>query len=202
VQSAKGYVAQTERELMNIPKLVAYSMALASVSGLAPMTASADLNVPALSCQAPFLDQAEPMRWHEHYLMNPANNRGTWIVCPLPIESDIMNNTFVIGAFGNFIPGTVTIPPGEFPSCYVNIIDINNQHLEGYINNPGQRKIYSVLLQTQNPVNTLWSVASAISVQNVVNTIGQSCTNPADCWGVSINCYLPSGYALNMASQW
>jgi hypothetical protein len=195
-------VGYTKEKKMKTIVTFACGLSIASVIGLSPMTANADLNVPALACQAPFLAQAEPMRWHEHYLMNPANNRGTWVVCPLPIESDAMANTFVIGAFGNFIPGTVTIPPGEFPSCYVNIIDLNNQHLVGFINNPGQRKIYTALLQTQNPRNTLWSVASALSVQNVVNTIGQSCNNPADCWGVSINCYLPSGYALNMASQW
>jgi hypothetical protein len=167
-----------------------------------PGVASADLNVPALACQAPYLDQAEPMRWHEHYLMNPPGNRGTWVVCPLPIETDNMNTTFMIGAFGNFVPGTQTIPPGEFPSCYVNIIDLTNQHLDPFINNPGQARTYRKLLATQNPQNTLWSVQSPLSMQEVVNAIGQTCPSPADCWGVSINCYLPTGYALNMASQW
>jgi hypothetical protein len=184
---------------------VAYVIGLASAVGavaFAPSVAVADLNQPALACQAPFLDQAEPMRWHEHYLMNPPTNRGTWVVCPLPIESDNMTATFRIGAFGNFLPGNVTVPPGEFPTCIVNIIDITNQHLAGYINNPGQKRIYQAVLATQNPQNTLWSAASPISIANVVAAIGQTCQNPADCWGVSLNCYLPTGYALNMVSQW
>lgn len=176
---------------------VATSLAVASF-GLTPGVATADLNVPALACQAPFLYQAEPMRWHEHYLMNPPGNQGTWVVCPLPIETLNMNNTFTIGAFGNFISGQ----SNESPYCYLNIIDITNQHLQGFLENPGQMKIYQRLLSTQNPINTLWRVVSTVTVQEVVNRIGQSCTNPADCWGVSLNCYLPTGHGLNMVSQW
>lgn len=189
--------------MKKIAQHVAYVIGLASAVGaavLAPSVAVADLNQPALACQAPYLDQAEPMRWHEHYLMNPPTNRGTWVVCPLPIESNNMTATFRIGAFGNFLPGNVTVPPGEFPRCYVNIVDLQNQDLTPYISNPGQRRIYTALLATQNPVNTLWWSASALSVQAVANAIGQTCG--PDCWGVSVNCYLPTGYALGMVSQY
>jgi hypothetical protein len=201
------FVAQVNAEenaMKKIAQHVAYAIGLASAVGavaLAPSVAVADLNQPALACQAPFLDQADPMRWHEHYLMNPATNRGTWVVCPLPIETDNMNATFWIGAYGNFLPGNVTVPPGEFPVCLVNIIDLANQDLAGYINNPGQRRIYTAMLATQNPVNTLWAAESPLSVQNVINAMGGR-TNGPDFWGVSVNCYLPTGYALNMVSQY
>jgi hypothetical protein len=179
-----------------------WSIAAASMcaisAALMPNIVVADLNVPALACQAPYLDQAEPMRWHEHYLMNPPDNRGTWVVCPLPIETNNMNATFMLGAFGNYIIGHT--PEQAF--CYLNVIDLANQHLEGFIPNPGQKKIYTRLLDTRNPQNTLWSVQSRVTMQEVVNAIGQTCQNAADCWGVSLNCYLPSGYGLNMVSQW
>jgi hypothetical protein len=174
------------------------AVALSVPALILPRIAVGDLNVPALACQAPFLYQAEGLRWHEHYLMNPTNNQGTWVVCPLPIESDNMTTQFVIGAFGNFLAGA----SNESPFCYLNIIDLQNQHLQGFIENPGQRKIYTRLLQTQNPVNTLWWVATQVSTADIVAAIGQSCVNAADCWGVSVNCYLPVGHGLNMVSQY
>jgi hypothetical protein len=40
------------------------------------------------SCVAPFLFQAERMRWHEHFLMNPPEGERTWAICPINMYID------------------------------------------------------------------------------------------------------------------
>lgn len=185
--------------IFSVSAITAFAVMTTGAALMVPNSASGDLNVPALACQAPFLDQAEPMRWHEHFLMNPPGNRTTWVVCPLPVETDVMNNTFTVGAFGNFIPNAAG---SEAPLCYVNIIDITNQHIQEFWENPGQMKVYQRLLDTQNPINTIWSVASNLSVAEINARLNSPCANPPDCWGVSLNCKLPPGYGLNMVSQW
>jgi hypothetical protein len=174
--------------------------ALCWISVLGTTTALADVNIPALSCQAPFLNQAETMRWHEHYLLNPLDNQDTWVVCPVAYETNDIKDPFIIGVYGNKSPAA-----DGFHVCYLNIVDIGNQDIPGFIDNPGQRYIYSKQITTQNPINTLWWSASSVTFQEVLNGLGggsNTCwsSNPADCWGITVNCKVPVGHAVGMVS--
>lgn len=115
--------------------------------------AVADYNIGALACQAPYLDQAEFLRWHEHYVINPVGSQTTWVVCPIAYDSIKLPQQFQVGAFGNStVPGTNAL-------CYANVIDLRNQHIPtfDFLNNPGQNMTFQRIMSTQNPSNTLWS---------------------------------------------
>jgi hypothetical protein len=169
---------------------------IAGVFSMSPWSvqdAVADLNVPALTCQAPFLSQAGPMRWHESYVWNPAGNVGTWLVCPMPIETANLAVSFWVGAWGNFQIGVTN----ESPFCMLQITDIENQHIAQYLPNPGQKKIYSEMLDTRNPVNTIWSAATQFQTAEVTQELG---SRGPEYWSVSLACYIPSGHGLNVTS--
>jgi hypothetical protein len=175
-----------------------------NLTAVAP--AVADINIGALACQAPYLDQAEGLRWHEHYVINPTNGVTTWVVCPIAFETQQLPNQFQVGAFGNStVPGTNAL-------CYANIVDLRNQHIPtfSFLNNPGQDMTGQWLMSTKNPSNTLWSSWVTLT-QAVVNGSHmpppQTPVDPTQSqgpayWSMTINCQLKPGQALNMVSLW
>jgi hypothetical protein len=175
-----------------------------NLTAVAP--AVADINIGALACQAPYLDQAEGLRWHEHYVINPTNGVTTWVVCPIAFETQQLPNQFQVGAFGNStIPGTNAL-------CYANIVDLRNQHIPtfNFLNNPGQDMTGQWLMSTKNPSNTLWSSWVTLT-QAAVNASHmpppQTPVDPTQSqgpayWSMTINCQLKPGQALNMVSLW
>lgn len=139
-----------------------FAALLAAVS-LSPVhVALADLNVPGLACQAPYLDQAFPMRWHEHYLYNPEANEGTWVVCPVAFETTELPNPFIVSVFGVFTQGA-----RGFPVCYMNVVSLRNQHLNGVLENPGQRHIYTEQLTNRTPFGQQWAADSIVDYATV-----------------------------------
>ena len=172
------------------------SLLAAAVFGTALFSttaATADVNVPGLACQAPFLDQAFPMRWHEHYVLNPIGNQKTWVVCPLSFESTAIPQNFAVAVFGMKQPGTQ-----EFPRCFVNFIDLTNQHLPGVVDNPGQKHLAQALMSNTDPQGQRWISFINANVQGVTSAVASNC-GPA-CWTISVNCELPPGYAVQMVS--
>mgnify|MGYP003572957059 CR=1 FL=1 len=175
-----------------------------NLTAVAP--AVADINIGALACQAPYLDQAEGLRWHEHYVINPTNGVTTWVVCPIAFETQQLPNQFQVGAFGNStIPGTNAL-------CYANIVDLRNQHIPtgSFLNNPGQDMTGQWLMSTKNPSNTLWSSWVTLT-QAAVNgahmpppqtPVDPTQTQGPAYWSMTINCQLKPGQALNMVSLW
>ena len=175
-----------------------------NLTAVAP--AVADINIGALACQAPYLDQAEGLRWHEHYVINPGNGVTTWVVCPIAFETQQLPNQFQVGAFGNStIPGTNAL-------CYANIVDLRNQHIPtgNFLNNPGQDMTGQWLMSTKNPANTLWSSWVTLT-QAAVNgahmpppqtPVDPTQTQGPAYWSMTINCQLKPGQALNMVSLW
>ena len=175
-----------------------------NLTAVAP--AVADINIGALACQAPYLDQAEGLRWHEHYVINPTNGVTTWVVCPIAFETQQLPNQFQVGAFGNStIPGTNAL-------CYANIVDLRNQHIPtfNFLNNPGQDMTGQWLMSTKNPANTLWSSWVTLT-QAAVNgahmpppqtPVDPTQTQGPAFWSMTINCQLKPGQALNMVSLW
>jgi hypothetical protein len=181
---------------------------LAAVNFGASVPASADVNIGALACQPPFLDQAERLRWHEFYLINPLGSLDTWVVCPIAFDTIKLPNSFNIGAFGNAtVPGTNAL-------CYANIVDLRNQHIPtfNFLDNPGQQMTFQRIMSTKNPANTLWSSWLSTTVDQVVNSatmmdppptpIDPTGTEGPAYWTITVNCLLKPGQAINMVSLW
>jgi hypothetical protein len=180
----------------------------ANLVAVAPATA--DINIGALACQPPFLDQAAQLRWHEHYLINPleAGSVATWVVCPIAFDSnDLIPNSIRIGAFGNTTPGG-----NPLTLCYANVVDIRNQNIPtfGFLVNPGQDMRVTKRMQSQTPAGTLWSAWADFTVANIVANMDSPPPTPvADggvqgpaFWTITVNCELKPGQALNMVSLW
>jgi hypothetical protein len=168
---------------------VVFSTALLAPTG----SALADLNVPGLACQAPYMDQAYPMRWHEHYLYNPENNQDTWVVCPVAFETSELPNPFIVSVFGVFTQGA-----RGFPVCYMNVVSLRNQHLNGILNNPGQRHIYTVQLTNRTPFGQLWAADGQLDFATV--TAGLNNGGDPPLWTITVNCMLPPGHSVGMTS--
>jgi hypothetical protein len=180
------------RREMSVTKTVVTAIACCA-SVFATTVAQADINVPGLACQAPFLDQAFPMRWHEHYILNPRGNQTTWVVCPLSFESSGVPQNFAVYVSGVKQPGTTS-----FHRCYVNFIDIANQDIPGVVDNPGQNFVATYLLPNSDQAGQRWVSAQGFTIGGVTGDVGSAC-GPA-CWTISVNCELPGGFALQMVS--
>jgi hypothetical protein len=172
----------------------------------------ADVNIGALACQPPYLAQAQNLRWHEHYVVNPLNAPmggspvTTWVVCPIAFDSNDLPQQFQIGAFGNAtVPGTNAL-------CYANVVDLRNQHIPdgNFLNNPGQNMTFQRIMATKNPANTLWSAWLTVTQDQIKAAMMDPPPTPVDptgsegppFWTITVNCELKPGQALNMVSLW
>jgi hypothetical protein len=185
------------------------SMVTAGVALLANLTAvmpaTADVNIGALACQPPFLDQAQNIRWHEHYLINPRGSTETWVVCPIAFDTTMLPDSFNVGAFGNLTSTGGTL-------CYANVVDLRNQNIPvfNFLDNPGQNMVFSTIMQSQNPSNTLWSSWVTLTKDQVVAAMMNPPSTPVSpggsvgqaYWTITVNCRLSPGQALNMVSLW
>jgi hypothetical protein len=171
---------------------------VATLLTIPSFSALADLNVPGLACQAPYLDQAFPMRWHEHYIYNPEANQTTWVVCPVAFETLILTDPFRVGVFGVKTQGA-----SGFPVCYMNVVSLSNQHLTGVMDNPGQRYIYTQQLTNFAPpgMPQAWVAFRIINQQDIRDIMDQGGGGggPAN-WTITVNCRLPPGHAIGMIS--
>lgn len=175
----------------------------ANIAGIP--SAMSDVNVGALACQPPFLDQAASVRWHEHYLIAPTTgSQQVWVVCPISFETKDLPDQFFIGAFGN------SVNAGTSALCYANVVDIRNQHIPvlNFLDNPGQNMVFSTIMQTQNPANTLWSSWVMLSKDQIIarmmdppsTPISQGQSVGSAYWTITVNCRLNPGQAINMVS--
>lgn len=192
------------------------STGIACVTGfVGVMPAAADVNIGALACQPPYLSQAQNLRWHEHYLINPTTTpmggvaQATWVVCPIAFEHNDLpaDGVFQVGAFGNTQPGA-----SPLTNCIANVVDLRNQNISdgGFLVNPGQDMIFSKQMESKNPSNTLWSSWATITFAEVDRGMMSPPSTPINLaggrgpafWTITINCELKPGQALNMVSLW
>lgn len=164
------------------------------VAGTVTTTASAnDIVMHPAGCQAPFLSQAGPMRWHEHYLMNPASNISTFVICPLTFDDDVV--TFTAGST-SFIDIDGAIQNGaasQSPVCFFAAAASNNLNLDPYITTAGGDRTFIQPLGTSLTF-PLWESGGTVSHDAIIAATGDP--NPAD-WNVALFCQLPPGYALS-----
>jgi len=159
----------------------------------APQAVANDINMHPAGCQAPFLDQAFPMRWHELYLMNPASNRATWVICPTTWDGDEM--TWPAGGY-TYVRIAGAIQSGasaDAPLCFFGAADLDNLDLPPYINIPGGKKSFIQNIAT-NKTPPRWFAQGGISNDAVRSALGGTSTTR---WSVSLFCLLPPGHAIS-----
>jgi hypothetical protein len=158
-----------------------------------PKASANDINMAPAGCQATFLDQAFPMRWHEFYLLNPASNRTTWVICPTTWDEDVVSwlagNSTNVQIHGAIQPGASF----QTPLCFFGAADRDNLELDPYINIPGGKRNFIQLLGTTLS-QPRWSATARVDHDSVRQALQ---SNSAERWGVSLFCQLPPGYAIS-----
>jgi len=155
-------------------------------------TIANDINMHPAGCQAPFLDQAFPMRWHEFYLMNPATNQSTWVICPTTWDEDVV--AWTAGSNSNVrIQGAVqTGASSDVPLCFFGAVERSNLELPPYISIPGAKKTFLQVLSTTKSAPN-WNATTNVSHNDIRAALGNTPQN----WAVSLFCKLPAGHAIS-----
>ena len=164
-------------------------VAFAAAAVLHPAQVSADdVNVHPASCQAPFLDQAFPMRWHEYFVMNPTTGVNTWVICPVPFDNDDLTagSTYTLRAEGGVMPGAST----RIPVCIFSVHEASNLAQPGFIN--GNRLVFEANLAVTKTGGS-WTGSGTAAFDNIANAIGPN-TNE---WGAAVRCLLPVGHSVS-----
>jgi hypothetical protein len=158
----------------------------------APVKANDIIMAPA-GCQAPFLDQARPMRWHEWYLMNPITNRTTWVICPLTYDEDVVSWP-AGGSSSISVYGANQTGAAGAPVCFFGAADRQNISLPPYIIAPpgSGRTLAQNLSTTLSPPT--WRSTGSVSHDDIRSALGGT---SAQNWGLTIFCQLPPGYAIS-----
>lgn len=179
----------------NIIQQISVPLVLCICVGVMLLTAagnsvSNDLNVAPSTCRAPYVDQAGPMRWHEHYLMNPSSNRDTWVICPLIFDNDILiaPGTYAARVRGSFM----TDASDEPPTCFFTANHIRNTTQEPY--RSGNNRTYTIHLPTaMGTGGEGWYARAEFFFENIGAAIG---VGPNDVY-FSVFCKLTSGYSIS-----
>jgi len=174
------------RMLGVIPAL-SFCLSIAVMSG---SVRANDIVMAPAGCQAPFLYQAEPMRWHEWYLLNPLTNITTWVICPLTYDEDVV--TWPAGGSSNVnVYGAIEAGASGTPRCFFGAADRTNTSLPPYIF--GSSKAYAQNLGSTVTAPT-WRSTGSVSHDNIRTALGGS---SAQNWGLTIFCELPPGHAIS-----
>ena len=145
-----------------------------------------DLNIQPATCVAPFLNQAFPMRWTEHFLMNPSDGVETWVVCPVNFDNDVvdLDGTFIVT--GAVMSGA----SASAPVCYFTAYDRRNQKQLPYIT--GTDRTYGAVIPVTK-TGTSWSATLNVDRAGIVASIGGNANN----WGAAVFCRLPVGHSVS-----
>jgi len=175
------------------PVLAGLAALLLPALFVAPQAVANDINMHPAGCQAPFLNQAVPMRWHELYLMNPASNIATWVICPTTWDQDVIS--WPAGGFTSVrIDGAVESGASvDAPLCFFGAADRDNLSLPPYINIPGGKKSFIQNLAT-NKTPPRWFSQGAINHDALRSALGGTSSTR---WNVSLFCMLPPGHAIS-----
>jgi hypothetical protein len=174
-------------------RLAAGILAIGASLG-AVSTQANDINIHPAACQAPFLDQARPMRWHEHYIFNPlSNSLATFVICPATYDNDVVNFPSGGSSFVRVDGATQNGAPSQAPACFFAAADRENLDLDPYVNTPGGARTFIQPLGTSLTFPRWFSQAS-ISHDGIAAALGSS--DPTF-WNVAIFCQLPLGYGIS-----
>ena len=146
-----------------------------------------DVSAPGSVCNATYLEQAFPMRWHENYLMNPSWNPSTWVICPVTYDNDIVPPArFNVGVFGSLMPGASP----TLPTCFVAITNLMNTTQDPFRTGNGRKYTKYLPISVSNSDN--WIAEAPLFYDEIAPYAGP---NP-NSWVVTIYCELSSGYSI------
>jgi hypothetical protein len=148
-----------------------------------------DVNVSPSSCQAPFLSQAQGMRWHENYVMNPSWGVNTWLVCPINFDNDTLPSAFVVGVIGSLMDGASS----ERPNCFFTVHTAVNTTQPPF--RSGNDGVLTWPLEFNMVDPTLWAAGRGISSVDVAGYLGDP-----DFWAMAVYCRLPVGYSISQVT--
>ncbi len=180
-----------------LPRRLAALTATTALAGAVflPTQAEADAwySIHPADCQAPFLSQAGPMRWHEHYLFNPKDNGVTYVVCPVTIDAfpadfspGFSTYVFAAGAVGT---GAST----DVPQCFLAAAGRNNLAMDSFVDVPGGAQTFVAPLVT-TPQPPRWSAAAFVN-NDAIRTATASDRFDRN---HAIFCRLPPGYGISL----
>jgi hypothetical protein len=178
-----------------LPGKLFFSLIAAAAAGLSPPSAvlADDSNMAAASCFAPFLDQAFPMRWHEHFLMNPTTGVTTFVICPINFDNDEWGNTTSISSVrvnGGIMAGA---DPSD-PLCFFTVNSGTNLNQPPFITGTDQTFTVSMPI-SRNGSN--WN-ARLSNVQ--ISAINAGAGNDKNAWAAAFFCKLPTGYSVSQTN--
>jgi hypothetical protein len=160
-----------------------------------PMVMANDVTVPPAMCVAPFLDQAFPMRWHEHYLMNPPSGTTTYVICPLTYDNDVVTwnpEVNLVRVTGGFSPSANL---ADAPNCFFTVADRTNLSQVPYINGTGRTYQIGLATAINSPIAQTWQAqASNIPRTDIASATGSNNVND---WSATVFCRLPPGYGIS-----
>lgn len=149
-----------------------------------------DINVHPSACVAPFLSQAQPLRWHELYLMNPATNVSTWVICPMTFDVDVVKfMDFDVVVEGGVMSGASS----DLPRCFFAVAGKDNLDQPPFI--LGNPKKFSVALSVSKTGARWGGVAGFVTQADIQADIG---TPVLSDWVASVFCQLPPGHSITL----
>ena len=149
-----------------------------------------DVNIHPSSCQAPYLDQAFPMRWHENYLMNPTSGVDTWVICPITFDNDDWTAGQSLDL--KIVGGVMSGASGSNPSCYFSVHDARNLNQPPFVSGPATT--FTTAFSGITKSGSLWETATlTIPYDWIASALGTSKND----WGASIFCLLPVGHGIS-----
>jgi hypothetical protein len=183
--------ANTNRPLSASTRIIP-GMALALMSVIYPGTPALadDTNISPSACEAPFLSQAERMRWHESYLMNPTSSVATWVVCPVNFDNDELAGatSLTISIQGTYMAGALS-----WPTCTFHATDAWNRYQAPYSTATPNYKFNKALALSTHLSDTVWERYGSVSISAINAAIGTA----KDDWQFSVSCYLPPGISIS-----
>lgn len=171
----------------------AFGAFLASAALDSPPSVANDIVMHPAGCQAPFLSQAGPMRWHENYLMNPATNISTFVICPLTFDPDVV--AFPAGV-STYVRVDGAIQAGaafQAPQCFFTSASRENLFLDPYIDVPGGDRTFIQLLPTTSTAPR-WFAETFVSNDAITAATGAGFPGFRN---AAVFCQLPPGYAIS-----
>lgn len=186
----KSKIQNLEHCRSQIPGGMLVSLAIGSALIASPTTSLAnDVIAPAAICHATFLDQAMPMRWHEHYVMNPSTNVSTWVICPVTYDNDIVLavDRFNVAVVGSYMSGASS----TLPTCFVTVYSLFNTSQDPY--RTGNELKYTRYLPITRSGPDVWVAEAPLYYTDIASVVG---TDP-NLWVSNAYCELPSGYSIS-----
>ena len=190
----KDLVSANASRLLNLVALAAGTSLMLGIAAPSKVLAGT-VNIHPADCVAPFLSQAQRLRWHEQYLINPADSQNTWVVCP--VTFDITSLPFTSGG-GTSAVFAGAVQPGassDAPLCFFAAAEYRNLQQLPYIDIPGgARKFVSSMSTNKTPPT--WVAQGFFSNDNITAALGGS-SSPA-IRNVAVFCQLPPGHSISL----